>query len=527
MHYDIAIIGYGPSGAVAANLFGAKGYRILVVEPKKEIWDIPRAVHLDGQIQRVLHSMGLSNEMNNITDAMTGINFLNAKGKSIVSVDFKDNPKLNGYHEDVMFDQPKYETLLRKHANGLPNIDFKLGYHLSKLDTLESKNDLEITNNETNDKSLISSTYVIGADGADSFVRKSLDIQLKDYNYDEDWVVVDYMVDDRYVINRDRYQICDYKRPTTLLPITNNHVRWEFKINPGDNVNEITSDKNIRDFMEPHLWRLHPDIDKNSGVLSRASKYTFHGLMAEKFTSNNCFLIGDAAHQTPPFLGQGMCQGAKDAYNLCWKLTGVLENKYDKKILESYSKERKEINDFGIKAAIEQGNVIGTQNKYKAMARDAFLSLARIFPKLKGSLSFGYKWQFTNGLLDKDLYPNNINGRIIPHPDISLNHNGLLFDDIFENKFALAFFDINESLFNKIKDSQSLKIFDGNVHLFNKNNIFMSDKKLLNWKVQNKISAVIIRPDMHVYGCCDFEDIIFKVDKLTKKLHEDLYAKIS
>ena len=74
MHYDIAIIGYGPSGAVAANLFGAKGYRILVVEPKKEIWDIPRAVHLDGQIQRVLHSMGLSNEMNNITDAMTGIN---------------------------------------------------------------------------------------------------------------------------------------------------------------------------------------------------------------------------------------------------------------------------------------------------------------------------------------------------------------------------------------------------------------------------------------------------------------------
>ena len=98
--------------------------------------------------------------------------------------------------------------------------------------------------------------------------------------------------------------------------------------------------------------------------------------MAKKFSYKNCFLIGDAAHQTPPFLGQGMCQGFKDAYNLCWKLTGVLENKFDKKILSSYSKERKEINDFGIKASIDQGNIIGTQNKYKAMARDPFLSLA-------------------------------------------------------------------------------------------------------------------------------------------------------
>ena len=187
--------------------------------------------------------------------------------------------------------------------------------------------------------------------------------------------------------------------------------------------------------------------------------------MAEEFSSKNCFLIGDAAHQTPPFLGQGMCQGIKDAYNLCWKLTGVLEKKYDKSILNSYSIERKEINDFGIKAAIDQGNIIGTQNKYKAMARDAFLSLSQIFPKLQGTLNFDYKWQFTNGILDKDLYPNNnVNGRIIPHPDLSLKYNDKLFDDIFEKEFALVVFDIEDSLFSVIKNMESVKIFDQNVH---------------------------------------------------------------
>lgn len=528
MHYDLAIIGYGPAGEAAANLFGKKGFKILVIEPKKEIWDIPRAVHLDGQVQRVLHAMGLTNEMSEITDPITGVNFINAKGKDILLLNFEDRPELNGFNDDVMFDQPKFEKILRDHAEELPNIDFELGSHLTKLESLDNSNNLEITNTENNQIKTLTSTYVIGADGANSFVRKALNIQLRNYMYDEDWIVVDYMVEDKHKINRDRYQICDHRRPTTLLPITNNHVRWEFKINPDDDVDKLTSDESIRDFMAPHLWRLNPDIDKNSGILSRASKYTFHGLMAEEFSSKNCFLIGDAAHQTPPFLGQGMCQGIKDAYNLCWKLTGVLEKKYDKSILNSYSIERKEINDFGIKAAIDQGNIIGTQNKYKAMARDAFLSLSQIFPKLQGTLNFDYKWQFTNGILDKDLYPNNnVNGRIIPHPDLSLKYNDKLFDDIFEKEFALVVFDIEDSLFSVIKNMESVKIFDQNVHLFNDDSIFMSDKKLLKWKNQNNISAIIIRPDMHIYGCCSKKDILSKVDKLTKKLHNDVYAKIN
>ena len=229
---------------------------------------------------------------------------------------------------------------------------------------------------------------------------------MHDYNCDQDWVVVDYLVDDKYeILNKSRYQICDYKRPTTLLPITDNHVRWEFKINPDDDIEKLESEENIRNFMRPHIWRLNPEIDVNSGKLIRSSKYTFHGLLVDQFRVKNSFLIGDAAHQTPPFLGQGLCQGIKDAYNLCWKLAGVRDGEFNKNILDSFNDERREVNDFMIKTAIKQGDVIGSQDRLKAFFRDMFFMFAKKFPKALSALKFQYSWKFHKGIMDNDLYP--------------------------------------------------------------------------------------------------------------------------
>lgn len=522
MHYDIAIIGYGPVGAAAASMFGKKGFNIVVIEPKKDIWDIPRAVHFDGQVQRVFKAMGIYSQVEQIIDEMTGINFINRKGKPIVSLSFENHPRLNGYNEDVMFDQPKFEKILRNEAEKSTNIEFRIGSYLKNLDAKESENVLEIVNTDTNELSQLTSRYVIGADGADSYVRKSTNINIHDFKEDEDWIVVDYLVDEKFKINRDRYQVCDYKRPTTLLPITGNHVRWEFKIKPDDDIEELEKEENIRNFMEPHLWRLNPKIDKNSGKLLRASRYTFHALIAENFRFNNCFLIGDAAHQTPPFLGQGLCQGIKDAYNLCWKLSGVLDGKYNENILESYTTERKEINNFMIKASVEQAKVVGSLNKYKSFLRDTYLTLAKIFPKLQGVLTFKYKWQFKNGILDKELYPNQINGMIIPHPDLSLKKDGKNFDESLGNNFSLILFNIKKEDFININKLDSAQFFDGCVHHYDENHIFMSDGKLLKWAEKNNISAVVLRPDQHVYGCCDGKDVESKVDKLINKLHNEL-----
>ena len=421
MHYDIAIIGYGPVGAVTANLFGQKGFNTIVIEPKKEIWDIPRAVHFDGQTQRIFQTMGFMDEISKIIHPMEGINFLNNKGKSIVNINLKLDEPINGYDESVFFNQPIFEKFLRSEANKHNNIDIKLGYKLTNIDAQESINNLTLLNINNEENEYITSSYVLACDGANSFVRKALNIESFDYKCDQDWVVVDYQVDEKYKINTDRYQICDYKRPTTIVPITGQHVRWEFKVNPDDNLETLEDEKNIRKMMKPHLWRLNPEIPLHSGKLLRSSAYTFHGLLAKNFKFNNCFLLGDAAHQMPPFLGQGLCQGIKDSYNLCWKLAGVRDGEFNKNILTSFNDERREVNDFMIKTAIKQGDVIGSQDRLKAFFRDMFFMFAKKFPKALSALKFQYSWKFHQGIMDNELYPNEINGVIIPQPDIDLS----------------------------------------------------------------------------------------------------------
>ena len=223
MHFDIAIIGYGPVGAVAANMFGASGHNVVVVEPKKDIWDIPRAVALDGQTQRIFQSMGIINDI--ARTSFEGLKFINKRGKEIVYVDFSNNPQPNGYYETVGFSQPNLEKDLRSIASKYENITFKLGESLSELSSEVNNNHLTVTNVDTGEEEKISSTYVLACDGANSFVRQKLNIKSFDYKCDQDWIVVDYEIDPKYKILAGPMHICDYHRPTTLAHIAGQHIR--------------------------------------------------------------------------------------------------------------------------------------------------------------------------------------------------------------------------------------------------------------------------------------------------------------
>ena len=521
MHYDIAIIGYGPVGAVTANLFAQKGFNIVVVEPKKDIWNIPRAVHFDGQTQRIFQTMGFMDEISKIIHPMEGINFLNNKGKSIVNINLKLDEPINGYDESVFFNQPIFERFLRSEAIKHKNIDIKLGYKLTDIDARQSINNL-ILLNTNNEEEYVTCDYVLACDGANSFVRKALNIESFDYKCDQDWVVVDYQVDDKYKINTDRYQICDYKRPTTIVPITGQHVRWEFKVNSDDNLETLEDEKNIRKMMQPHLWRLNPEIPLHSGKLLRSSAYTFHGLLANNFRFNNCYLLGDAAHQMPPFLGQGLCQGIKDSYNLCWKLSGVINNTFNKKILDTYTVERKGIVDFVIKGAMKQGDIIGSQDWFTATLRDMYLNIASYIPRLLRPLKFQKPWKIKNGIIDKELFPNDVNGVIIPHPSLNIKVENKLFDQFLGNNFGILVFDNTNNIYNEIKKLDSSKIFKDHIYLLDEDHEFNKDKKISRWSTENNIAATIYRPDQHIYGCVGHENVVNDIDKLTHKLIDEL-----
>ena len=520
MDYDIAIIGYGPVGAMAASMFGSSGLNIVVIEPKKEIWNIPRAVALDGQAQRIFQSFGI---INNIpVKPIDGLTFINKKGKQIVYVDFTDHSTPNGYSETVGFSQPNLERTLREQAESYKNITFKLGSSLSNLVASENNNELTVINNVTNETEVISSKYLLACDGADSFVRKKLNIPSFDYKCEQDWIVVDYELDPKYEIQCSPHQICDYQRPTTLAPIMDRHIRWEFKYNSDDNQAEMEDEQNIREMMRPHAWRINRDLDISTGKLLRASKYRFHGLIADNFKLYNCFLLGDSAHQMPPFLGQGLCQGIKDVYNLHWKLTGVINGTYSKKILDTYSLERRAIVKSVTETAIKQGNIVGTQNRYIALVRDFILNCARQFPVLLNFFQFYHPWPIKDGLIDKSLFKNKANGIVIPQPDINIRIEDKAFDQYIGYKFALLVFDQDQEVFDEIKSLDSVKIFDENVHLLNANHPFNADNNFVEWQKKHNISAAIIRPDRHVYGSCDHHSIIQKIDKLSNKLHNNI-----
>ena len=520
MHYDIAIIGYGPVGAMAASMFGSSGLNIVVIEPKKEIWDIPRAVALDGQAQRIFQSCGI---INNIpVKPIDGLTFINKKGHQIVYVDFTDHSTPNGYSETVGFSQPNLERTLREQAESYKNITFKLGSSLSNLVATENNNELTVMNNVTNETEVFSSKYLLACDGADSFVRKKLSIPSFDYKCEQDWIVVDYELDPKYEIQCSPHQICDYQRPTTLAPIMDRHIRWEFKYNSDDNQAEMEDERNIREMMRPHAWRINRDLDISTGKLLRASKYRFHGLIADNFKLYNCFLLGDSAHQMPPFLGQGLCQGIKDVYNLHWKLTGVINGTYSKKILDTYSLERKAIVKSVTETAIKQGNIVGTQNRYIALVRDFILNCARQFPVLLNFFQFYHPWPIEEGLIDKTLFKNKANGIVIPQPDINITIEDKAFDQYIGYKFALLVFNQDQEVFDEIKSLDSVKIFNDNIHLLNSNHPFNADMSFVEWQKKYNISAVIIRPDRHVYGCCDNHAIIQKIDKLSIELHNKI-----
>ena len=520
MHYDIAIIGYGPVGAMAASMFGSSGLNIVVIEPKKEIWNIPRAVALDGQAQRIFQSFGI---INNIpVKPIDGLTFINKKGKQIVYVDFTDHSTPNGYSETVGFSQPNLERTLREKAESYKNITFKLGSSLSNLVATENNNELTVINNLTKETEIVSSKYLLACDGADSFVRKKLDITSFDYKCEQDWIVVDYELDPKYEIQCSPHQICDYQRPTTLAAIMDRHIRWEFKYNSDDNQAEMEDEQNIREMMRPHAWRINRDLDISTGKLLRASKYRFHGLIADNFKLYNCFLLGDSAHQMPPFLGQGLCQGIKDVYNLHWKLTGVINGTYSKKILDTYSLERRAIVKSVTETAIKQGNIVGTQNRYIALVRDFILNCARQFPVLLNFFQFYHPWPIKDGLIDKSLFKNKANGIVIPQPDINIRIEDKAFDQYIGYKFALLVFDQDQEVFDEIKSLDSVKIFDENVHLLNANHPFNADNNFVEWQKKHNISAAIIRPDRHVYGSCDHHSIIQKIDKLSNKLHNNI-----
>ncbi len=334
--FDVVIVGFGPAGAVAACWLGQAGIRTLVVEKNRTIWEIPRAMALDHEILRIFQNIGVVEKVLPHTAPFGASEHYGAEGQLIRSIGVIPPPYPHGYFPNMVFTQPPVERILRERVAEHASVTVNLGVELVALSHREDSV-LLTTRDEDRRISEVKARYVIACDGASSTIRQLENISLDDLGFDEPWLVVDLIVKDASLAKLPivSSQYCEPARPYTYIVGPGNHRRWEIMLNPGEDPRQMEREENI--------WKLLSRwLDSRDAKLWRSGSYRFHALVACKWRAGSVFLAGDAAHQQPPFIGQGMCQGLRDVTNLCWKLVTVLGGEAADQLLDTYEQERSE-----------------------------------------------------------------------------------------------------------------------------------------------------------------------------------------
>lgn len=333
--YDVLVVGFGPAGAVASGMLGARGHSILVVDRLTGIYDKPRAIALDHEILRHFDNMGIADEVRPHIAPFTASQHFGAEGQLIRRIDMVPEPYPLGYTPSMVFTQPPVEAVLRRHAESFHCVTIELGTEMVDLDPQAAE--VVATLRDSSGKSRrIAAKYVIGCDGAWSRVRELSGMKLEDLVFDEPWLVVDVQVHETALgkLPQTSAQFCNPARPTSYIMGPTNHRRWEIMLLPGEDPREMEKPDNVWQLLSP--WLIPED-----GELWRAAAYRFHALVADEWRRGRVLIAGDAAHQQPPFIGQGMCQGLRDVSNLVWRLDRILKGQSSEALLDTYAVERK------------------------------------------------------------------------------------------------------------------------------------------------------------------------------------------
>jgi 2-polyprenyl-6-methoxyphenol hydroxylase-like FAD-dependent oxidoreductase len=332
--YDIGIVGLGPVGSFAALLLEKKGLKVLAIDKDQDIYSLPRAVSISDQGLRMTQEVNIEDIYIENSTEVGGAGFVDKELNFIGDpIELKGFTTPNGWPPMRFFHQPYTDKKIRQRLEQTSVTILLETELLSIVDEIEGV--------KFNTKSLIDSTekeytckYLIGADGGSSALRKLLEITQEDLDYNRDWVVVDVELTGKNRLDDKAIQICDKERIGTFIPSHLPFRRWEFIIYDDEDKNDFQDDKKIQELIG--RW-----LDPSEYKIIRKAIYQFHSVLAHDFKKGNCFLIGDAAHQNPPFMGEGMMSGYRDAFNLAWKISYVIKNNFSPSLLDTYQEERR------------------------------------------------------------------------------------------------------------------------------------------------------------------------------------------
>ncbi len=369
--YDVAIVGYGPVGATAANLLGQRGLRVVVIERDPDIYFRARAISTDEEVMRIWQQVGLADRLNAEMQPGAGANFVDARGETIIRLLPVDRG--NGHPPQQFIYQPAVDTALREGVGRFPNVSVLLEHECGQVVQSAEGVELTLTDLTSGESKRIHTSYVIAADGGSSSIRGQLGIGFGGRTFSERWIVIDTKVIREWP-GHDRLRFhCNPARPTVDCPTPLGHHRWEFPVREEEDEKDLLT--------EDAIWKVLTDqgISRSDVEIIGFACYSHHVRFADRWRVGRVFIAGDAAHAMPPWIGQGMCAGVRDAANLCWKLDAVVNGALPESILDTYQTERlphvKEVTNRAVKV----GKIIVDRNVVRAAVRQrAFRTAGKV-----------------------------------------------------------------------------------------------------------------------------------------------------
>ena len=504
---DVAIVGYGPVGQALATMLGSHGHRVLAFERFDEIYPLPRAVHLDHEIMRILQSLGIAEEVAERMTPVRDYEWFGADRKPLLTLT-AEAPARSGWEPDYMFFQPALEAALDSAARALDTVTVERGWEAERLVDTGEAVELTVCRVRGDDSGNLQAgeetrtvrvPWVVGADGANSFVRESTGITRRDLGFQERWLVVDAVPHDMgmFADLPMACQWCDPARPTTQMQSCPTHRRWEFMLLPGEEAG---------DFDEARVWSLlEPWYRPEDGALTRSAVYEFRSMLANEMRRGRALLVGDAAHLTPPFLGQGMCAGVRDAANLAWKLDLVLRGVASEDVLDTVGPERQGQNEWVINFAIGLGKVLCELDPEAAAERDENIRQADAPPPRLElvPLADGIFHRGEDGVEDPLAGTLGIQG-LVAAPEAEGR-----FDDAVGRGFTLI---ANAGDPRVPLDAQQLELLDelgvtvASLDPDLPGGVRDLDGRLTAWLAEHEAYAVLVRPDFYVFGSAPTEE---------------------
>jgi len=429
----VVIVGAGPTGITAATKLAQYGVDCLVLDRWTDVYPQPRAVHLDDEIYRLLAGLGIAEEFAAISRPARGLQFRDPNMRVLAQFHRECAESANGFPQANMFDQPEFEALLRANLKHYPRAVLRGNAEVTEAAPIGADRvQVTFTDRISGEEHRVETRYLLGCDGANSLVRAAIGACMEDLKkFQQRWLVVDVATAAELNQWEGVHQVCDPHRAATYMRIGDTRYRWEFRLLPDETADDYTTMAALYPLIRPWVHGIAPEQLQ----LVRVAEYTFRAQVANRWRGDNMFILGDAAHLTPPFIGQGMGAGLRDATNLAWKLAGVLTGWLPESVLDTYEPERMPHTRYMIRFALAVGTAMTAGGEAGNLLRRVVIPRLHLIPGVREKIVDSTTPALhSSELVVKPRGRRQLAGRLCPNPVLAENKR---FDEVVGAKFAV------------------------------------------------------------------------------------------